>query len=40
LNYDVENDLKKIGVRGWRKTARDRDAWELIAKEAMVLQAP
>jgi hypothetical protein len=22
---DIENDLKKIGVRGWRKNARDRD---------------
>jgi hypothetical protein len=23
---DVESDLKKMGVRGWRKIARDRDA--------------
>jgi len=23
---DVENDLKKMGVRGWRKIAKDRDA--------------
>ena len=23
---DVENDLKKIGVRGWRKIGRDRNA--------------
>jgi hypothetical protein len=22
---DVENDLKKIGVRGWRKTTKDGD---------------
>jgi hypothetical protein len=22
---DVENDLKKMGVRGWRKKARDTD---------------
>jgi hypothetical protein len=34
---DVENDLKKTGVRGWRKIARDRDAWKLILKETRVL---
>ena len=22
--YEVENDVKKIGVPGWRKMARDR----------------
>jgi len=31
---DVENDLKKMGVRGCRKIAKDRDAWKLILKEA------
>ena len=34
---DAENDLKKTGVRGWWKIARDRDAWKLILKEAKVL---
>jgi hypothetical protein len=34
---DVENDLKKMGVRGWRKIARDRFTWKLIAKEVKVL---
>jgi hypothetical protein len=34
---DVENDMKKMCVRGWRKIARDRDAWKLILKEAKVL---
>jgi hypothetical protein len=37
---DVENDLKKIGVRGWSKIARDRDIWKLILKEAKVLHGP
>ena len=37
---DIENDLKKIGVRGWRKIPRDRDAWELILKEAKGLRGP
>jgi hypothetical protein len=31
---DVENDLKKTGVRSWRKIAKDRDVWKLILKEA------
>jgi hypothetical protein len=34
---DVENVLKEIGVRGWRKIARDSGAWKLILKEAKVL---
>ena len=33
---DAENNLKKIGVRGWRKIARLRDAWKLILMEARV----
>jgi hypothetical protein len=35
---DVENDLKKLGVRGWRKTAKDRDIWQLVLKDARILQ--
>jgi hypothetical protein len=27
---DVENDVKNMGVRGWRKTAKDRGTWKLI----------
>ena len=34
---NVENDLKKTGVRSWRKMAKDRDVWKLILKEARVL---
>jgi hypothetical protein len=37
---DVENDLKKMGVRGCRKIARDRDAWKFVLKEAWVLHGP
>ena len=36
----IENGLKKIGVRGWRKIIRDGDVWELILKEAKVLHGP
>ena len=32
-----ENDLKKMGVRGWRRIAGNRDAWKLILKETTVL---
>jgi len=34
---DFENDLKKMGVRGWRKVGWERGAWKLILKEAKVL---
>jgi hypothetical protein len=27
---------RKMGVRGWRKIAEDRDVWKLILKEARV----
>jgi len=36
----VENDLKIMGVRGWRKTARDIDAWKVILNVARVLHGP
>jgi len=38
--HDVENDLKAVGLRGWRKIARDRNAWNLILKEARDLHGP
>jgi hypothetical protein len=34
---EAENDLKIMGVRGWRKRAKGRDAWKLIMEEARVL---
>lgn len=37
---DVENYLKKMGVRGYRKIARYRDGWKLIPEEATVLHGP
>jgi hypothetical protein len=33
-------DLKKMSVRRRRKIAKDRDAWNLILKEAGVLHKP
>jgi hypothetical protein len=35
---NVENDL--VSVSGWRKMARDRDAWKFIPKETRVLHVP
>jgi hypothetical protein len=32
--------MMKMGVRGWRKISRNRDAWKLILKEAKVLHGP
>jgi hypothetical protein len=34
---DGENDLKKMGIRGWRKIAGNRDAWKLILEETRIL---
>jgi hypothetical protein len=31
---DTENDLKKMGVRSWRKIGKDRGNWKLILKGA------
>ena len=35
---DDENNMKEVGVRGWRKIARDRGAWRLILNETRVLR--
>jgi hypothetical protein len=32
----VEDDLKTLGVRRWRKKGEDREEWTIILKEAMV----
>jgi hypothetical protein len=34
---EVEQDLKQMGVRGWRRRAQKRDEWRSILKEAKVL---
>jgi hypothetical protein len=30
---DVEQDLRTMGVRGWRTRARDRQKWRRVTKE-------
>jgi hypothetical protein len=36
----VEQDLKQMGVRGWKRWAQNRDKWRSILKEAKVLHWP
>jgi hypothetical protein len=37
---EVEQNLKQMGVRGWRRRAQNRDEWRSILKEAKVLHGP
>jgi hypothetical protein len=32
----IENDLKLMCVKRWRKKAEDRSVWAIILKEALV----
>jgi hypothetical protein len=34
FSSDVQEDLRKMGIEGWRKKAQDRDQWGRIAQEA------
>jgi hypothetical protein len=36
---DVEEDLRKTGMRGWRRKAKEKNEWADVIKEAKVLQA-
>jgi hypothetical protein len=31
---EVENDLKKMKVTGWKEMMRDREPWRLVVREA------
>jgi hypothetical protein len=37
---DVEEDLRKMGISGWRGKARRRDEWKSVLREVKVLQGP
>ncbi|XP_039299202.1 uncharacterized protein LOC120355027 [Nilaparvata lugens] len=34
---DIENDLKEMGIRGWRRKVQDRDEWRGILRKAKTL---
>ena len=31
---DVQEDLREMGIEGWRRKAQDRDLWKRIAQKA------
>jgi hypothetical protein len=33
---DVESDLKKMEVKGWKEKMRDKEQWRLVVEEAKV----
>jgi hypothetical protein len=35
---DVEEDLRKMGIRGWWRKAKEKSKWAGVIKEAKVLQ--
>jgi hypothetical protein len=36
----VKNDLRTMGVKGWRNVAKDRKEWQQIVREARALHGP
>jgi hypothetical protein len=36
--YDVEADLRTMGIKRWRLIAKDRTGWAGIVREAKALQ--
>jgi hypothetical protein len=32
--YDVESDLKKMKVKGWKEKMRNREQWRVVVEEA------
>jgi hypothetical protein len=37
---DVEEDVRKMRIGGWRGKARRRDEWKSVSREVKVLQGP
>jgi hypothetical protein len=37
---DVENDLRVMNIKRWKKKAQNGDKWASVIKEAKVLKGP
>lgn len=37
---NIEEDLKELGIRGWRRKTQDRREWASIVRQAQALQGP
>ena len=37
---DVEEDIKKLGIRCWRRRAQDREEWIPVVRQALVTEGP
>ncbi|PSN56929.1 hypothetical protein C0J52_07412 [Blattella germanica] len=35
---DIEEDIREMGIRTWRRRAQDRGEWATIVRQALVLQ--
>ena len=35
--YDVENDIRQMGILNWSQVAQDRDVWRRATGEALIL---
>ena len=36
MGYDLESDLRSIGIRNWKAKARNRNEWKAVVREAKV----
>ena len=37
---DVEEDIKMLGIRCWRRRAQDREEWIPVVRQALALEGP
>ena len=37
---DVEEDIKMMGIRCWRRRAQDREEWFPVVRQALALEGP
>ena len=37
---DVEQDIKDMGIKCWRRRTQDRQGWASVVRQALVLEGP